>query len=138
MSASAVRLLCVDDNALDVERIERLARRLGEPVHVTHAGDGVEALALLEQSHDAGEPLPDGILLDLNMPRLDGHACLDAMRMQERFEQLFVCIVSTSMRETDRERAGRLGADAYLVKAVESDNLVELLASIRRFRQPPR
>jgi len=135
-----LRMLCVDDNALDLERIERLARRLDPVPDLITASDGIAALEWLadvsggSDGPDGGGRLPDGVLLDINMPRMDGHETLAAIRADESWKHLFVGMVTTSMRGSDRDRADTLGADAYLVKALTRDGLASTLDEVRRRR----
>jgi len=130
--ARPLRLLYADDNALDIERVERLARRLAEPLEVIPVRDGVDAVDLLNSALDGAGVLPDAVLLDLNMPRLSGHDTLTIIRDVNRLRHLYVGVITTSMRTLDRERANGLGADDYLVKALTSERLARMLDTVRR------
>ncbi len=137
-ATAACRILCVDDNDLDFERVQRLAPKLDIPVRLARAVDGAEALERLAACEPAadvadvahgGEPLPDLVLLDLNMPRLDGHECLAEIRRRPHWDRLRVVIVSTSMRVHDREGT-RAGAVDYLVKPLSLEALRALVTGV--------
>ena len=124
---SAFRVLCVDDDELDAEQVRRVARRLDPRLRVEHLTDGDEALAHLERV----DALPHLVLLDLNMPRLDGHGCLRAIRSDPSRAALPVAILTTSMRAADRNAALVAGATDYLVKPLTREALARLLARAR-------
>ena len=125
------RVLCVDDSAIDAELVYRLMRRLDAEVIVDRAGDGDEALVHLAAAETAGT-LPELVLLDLNMPRMDGHECLARIRERRAWDAVTVVILTTSMRASDRERAALGGAAEYLVKPPERDALARLLDAVRQ------
>lgn len=109
-----VKVLLVEDSSADVE-LARLALGRGRiPTDVRTAGNGAEALELLDDG--AGDDLPDLVLLDLRMPTMDGHEFLENINRVPALAALPVVIVTTSDLESDRERAHALGAHAYIVK----------------------
>jgi two-component system response regulator len=82
-------ILLVDDNAGDVRLLQEAFREVDDSLHVHVASDGVEAVAFLEQEGDhAGAPRPDIILLDLNMPKMDGREVLARIKGDDRFRQI--------------------------------------------------
>ena len=127
---SALRVLCVDDNEIDAELVRRLMGRLDASVIVDRADDGDDALAHLEAAEAAGT-LPQLVLLDLNMPRMDGHECLAGIRARPAWDAVPVVILTTSMRVSDRERAASGGAADYLVKPPGREALRLLLDGVR-------
>ena len=144
---AALRVLHVEDDELDAEFVRRLTRRVDGGVELSRARDGEEALEYLETATGAERgtgagtapgtatrALPHLVLLDLNMPRLDGHGCLAAIRANRAWDALHVAILTTSMREADREAALAGGAADYYVKPLREPALVELL---HRVRAPP-
>jgi chemotaxis family two-component system response regulator Rcp1 len=101
-------------------------------VHV--ASDGVEAVAFLEQEGDhAGAPRPDIILLDLNMPKMDGREVLARIKGDDRFRQIPTLVLSISDAEADVAKVYHLQANCYLIKPVEWDEFVHLVNRIRDF-----
>ncbi|MDL2343365.1 response regulator [Deinococcus sp. MIMF12] len=106
------RILLVDDNPNDVElALNALQDREAE---VEVAASGAEALAALH-----GRPLPDLILLDLNMPQMDGLAVLDQIRGAPATCRIPVVILSTSGEERDVADCYAHGATAYVVKPMD-------------------
>lgn len=114
---STKHLLLVDDSTDDLELAERLIIKTLPGVVVTCAHDGVKALALLHAP--IGERLvPDVILLDYRMPRLDGADVLQALRADEGTRHIPVVIVSSSNERADLKRCYDLGANSYVRKPV--------------------
>ena len=126
----AATLLVIDDNDLDFERIERGLKKLGADVPVRRALDGRDGLTVLHEmaTSESGKPL--AILLDLNMPRMNGLEFLEVVRADPTLCDTPVFFVSTSDRPDDVEKARELGVRGYLVKPVKKDELRELLASL--------
>ena len=91
-------------------------------INVTVAKDGMEAVALLE------EQVPDLVILDIEMPRMDGFEVVAHIRNQPRLRHLAVIMVTSRSGEKHRERATRLGVDDYLIKPYQEE---ELMRSIR-------
>ncbi len=73
------------------------------------------------------------LLLDINMPKMDGHAVLEHIRKSDEFQRLPVVILTTSKDETDRLKSYDLRANAYIVKPVGFDNLSEAVKTIHLF-----
>jgi DNA-binding NarL/FixJ family response regulator len=120
----AIRVLIVDDDPLF--RLGVAAALAGDDqleFILSEAGDGEAALALIASEE------PSVVLLDLNMPRLDGHAV--ARRLKERWPQVRVIVLTGSVAAEDRLRAERAGVDAFLEKRQLVDTqLSALIASI--------
>ena len=115
-----VRILVVDDEAQN----RRFMRRILEPLgyQVTEAGDGEEALA------SVGTSIPDIILLDIQMPRMDGYAVCRTLKSDPRTRLIPVVVVTSLDQIPDKVRAVELGADDYLAKPV---NITELTTRVR-------
>jgi putative two-component system response regulator len=114
------RILIVDDEPAN----RGLVRRVLEPqgYQVIEAGDGVEALALIAQS------LPDLILLDLNMPKLGGHAVVESVKRDPRSRLIPVVMLTSQDQFSEKMRAMESGVDDYLIKPF---NTVELVTRVR-------
>ena len=135
--AREARILLVDDSAHDVEltldafREERLVNQL------VVARSGQEALDLLFGRtlgpDGKREPLPDLILLDVNMPRVDGLEVLRQIKSTPVLRRIPVIILTTSRGEGDRAMTYDTGANSYLVKPVSLDGMLEIVRKIRGY-----
>ena len=125
-----MRILLVDDNQADVLLMREALRQaeIHHPVDV--AGDGEQALARLR---DTEAPAPDLMLLDLNLPRVDGREVLAQVKSDPELRSLPVIVLSTSSAPPDIEFAYAKGANAYVRKPLGMDRLVEAAKSIRDF-----
>ena len=114
-------ILLVEDDELDVIRIERALRKLDIEYDLYIAHNGKEALALL---NDVTKPLdPDVILLDLNMPKMNGIEFLRVLRNEEKFQHYKVFIMTTSSELSDRSITEELGIAGYIIKPLSyTDN----------------
>jgi two-component system response regulator len=122
-------ILLVEDNADDVELTLRAFQRAGIHHPVEVVSDGVEALEFLfaQGAHAAraGRPLPAVVLLDLNLPRLDGHEVLRRIRADARTRLLPVVILTSSVEEEDVARGYGGGCNSYVRKPVSYTEFVE-------------
>lgn len=125
-------ILLVDDNPMDVELTQLAFRksRLTNPIEV--ARDGEEALAWIPR-WAAGEPAPVVILLDINMPRVNGFEVLQALRAHPVSRRLPVVVLTTSSTSHDVDAAYRHGANSYIVKPVDFDKFRTVAAQIEMF-----
>lgn len=129
-----VEILLVEDNAGDV-RLTREALLEGKVYSNLHwAKDGVEALEFLrhEGSH-AEAPRPDIILLDLNLPKIDGREVLAAIKGDDQLKQIPVVVLTTSKAEEDVLRSYALHANCFITKPVDLDKFILVVKSIDRF-----
>lgn len=132
MTADSVALLVVEDNELDVERIERLLRRLQLDNSLVHALDGQEALSTLRGvPADTGLEQPFIVLLDLNMPRMNGYEFLAELRSDAALCATAVFVLSTSDAVVDIEQTARYDVAGYLTKPISAEELVDVIGSAR-------
>ncbi|WP_447554511.1 response regulator [Vreelandella sp. EE22] len=122
-------VLLVEDEPADVHLTKMAFNERHIWVDVHDVGDGVEALAFL---HREGEyqaaPRPDLILLDLNMPRMDGKAFLKRVKSLDSLRQIPVVVLTTSEAESDIVASYDLGAAGFIVKPMDIE---QFIASIR-------
>ena len=125
-------ILLVDDNPMDVELTQLAFRKskLTNPIEV--ARDGEEALAWIPR-WEAGEPTPVVILLDINMPRVNGLEVLQALRAHPVSRLLPVVVLTTSSTSHDIDAAYRHGANSYIVKPVDFDKFRTVAGQIELF-----
>ena len=127
-------LLLVEDNYGDVllTRQAFLGGRISNNLAV--AGDGEVAMAMLKQEGlYALQPRPDVILLDLNLPRMDGREVLRAIKTDPALQRIPVIILSSSKAEIDILKSYELNANGYIVKPVTFERLQEVVAAIESF-----
>lgn len=130
---SAVILLVEDDQG-DVELTQYTIEKSKIFIDLRVVGDGVEALAFLRQEGKyGGVPRPDLILLDLNMPRMDGRTFLAEMRADEALKAIPVVVLTTSQAEEDIIRSYRLGANCYVTKPVGLAEFTRVVNAIEDF-----
>lgn len=126
-----LNILLVEDDMVDVMNVRRAFKKaaISNPLWV--AGDGIEALEVLR-----GDSIPKGnrlILLDLNMPRMNGIEFLQALRADETLSATTVVVLTTSNEERDKVDAYRLNVAGYLLKPVTFNDFVELMATLNKY-----
>jgi chemotaxis family two-component system response regulator Rcp1 len=129
-----IKILLVEDNPGDV-RLTREALRDGKIYNNLYvARDGVEAMAFLRKTGQyAHAPRPDLILLDLNLPRKDGHEVLAEVKTDETLRRIPVVILTTSQAEEDVIKTYDLHVNCYITKPVDLDQFVKIVKSIEDF-----
>ncbi len=125
-------VLLVDDNPMDVELTLRAFKSSGMANPIEVARDGVEVIERIPR-WEAGEPTPLVILLDINMPRVDGLAVLAQLKLHEVLRMIPVVMLTTSAVGQDVEAAYALGANSYIVKPVNFDKFTQVAAQIRLY-----
>jgi len=118
MAPSRFSVLLVDDDDVATEGVLRSFRKHGVLCTTVVAMDGLEALDILRGRHDSKRI--DGpliVLLDLNMPRMDGFQFLEELRADARLRGTVVFVLTTSSRDADRNRAYNENVAGYMVKA---------------------
>ena len=127
MAAKTMRLLLVEDNPADVFLMETALEVSALPVEMAVARDGVEALEYLG-TVGTGRPYPDLMLLDLNMPRMNGFEVLETLRGDPALRHLPVVVFTTSSAPEDVKRAYALQANSYVSKPATLDEFLNLMA----------
>ena len=142
--ATPIEILLAEDNPGDVKLTEKAldTGKIQNTLHVVT--DGVEAMEFLRQEGEyADAPRPDLFLLDLNMPRMDGQAVLEAMDEHETLGRIPVVVLTSSAAEEDIIDSYDRHANAYLTKPVDFDGFVDIVRRIEDFwltvvKRPPR
>jgi CheY-like chemotaxis protein len=131
---AAIEVLLVEDSPGDVRLTQEALHDANRAVHLHVAFDGVEAMAFLgrEGSH-ARAPRPDLILLDLNLPRMDGREVLAQIKSDESLRTIPTIILTTSEARADIVRSYQLQANCFLSKPVQLDAFENLVKSINDF-----
>jgi CheY-like chemotaxis protein len=127
-------VLLVEDSPGDVRLTQEAFRDANQAIHLHVANDGVEAMAfLLREGAHASAPRPDLILLDLNLPKMDGREVLAHIKANDALKMIPTVILTTSEAEVDIVKSYRLSANCYLTKPVQLDAFENLVKSINDF-----
>jgi chemotaxis family two-component system response regulator Rcp1 len=129
-----VRVLLVEDSPGDVRLMQETLHEADTCVELHVAIDGAEAMAFLKREgiHSNAER-PDLILLDLNLPKMDGREVLTQIKADDSLKMIPTVILTTSDSEADILRSYRLQANCYLSKPVQLDSFESLVRSIKDF-----
>jgi two-component system, chemotaxis family, response regulator Rcp1 len=129
-----LQLLLVEDNPGDVRLTREAFRDVDGSVQLHVAADGVEAMAFLKREGTYGDaPRPDFILLDLNLPRMDGREVLAHIKADPGLRTIPTVILTTSDADADILKSYELNANAYLKKPVTLEAFESLVRSINDF-----
>jgi CheY-like chemotaxis protein len=131
--AEVPRVLMVDNNPGDLELAHLAIEEAGLVVDFAVARDGKEGQLALQRMSDGQERRCQAMLLDLNMPRMDGRQLLSWARAQPDFAELPIIILTSSHVDRDRVDCLAMGATAVWVKPLDFDCYVELMAKLTRF-----
>jgi two-component system response regulator len=129
-------ILIVEDNEDDYEATERSFRRARFINPISWCRNGQDALDFLRREGAyAGRPeiVADLILLDLNMPGLDGRGVLQILKSDERFKSIPVVVLTTSSDSKDVEKCYELGASTYIQKPVDFQGLAEAVRTMKDY-----
>lgn len=134
MTEKVTNILLVEDDYLDIMNVERELKKINieYPIHV--ARNGREALNMLRgEGTEKISPAPSVILLDINMPKMNGLEFLEELRREPEFSHIPVFIMTTSNEETDRMAAQRLNVSGYIVKPLTFDTFEKGPSSLDSF-----
>ena len=137
MTCSPITILLADDDEEDRMLIEDALRESRVLNELDSVKDGVELLEYLrgegEFAHRAGAPLPGLILLDLNMPRMDGREALLELKRDPRLRSIPVVVLTTSKAEEDIVRTYDLGVNSFVTKPVSFEVLIDIMRAITHY-----
>jgi chemotaxis family two-component system response regulator Rcp1 len=132
--ARPIEILLVEDNPGDVRMAVEALKDCRVHNNLSVVEDGVEALAFLRgRDPYAGRARPDLILLDLNLPRKDGHQVLAEIKADSELRQIPVVVLTTSENERDVNKAYDLNANCYITKPSGLEQFVAVMKSIQYF-----
>jgi two-component system, chemotaxis family, response regulator Rcp1 len=135
-AAGPLDLLLVEDNPADARLLHEAFAEAGIPVRIEHAEDAELALR-----HLRAAARPDVVLLDLNMPRVDGRAFLRELRSDPELAALEVIVLTSSHYDRDQRTCQQLGVRAYVIKPTDFDEMVSTarrIADLAARRVDPR
>jgi CheY-like chemotaxis protein len=129
-----MEVLLVEDSPGDVRLTQEAFRDANRSIHLHVAADGVEAMAFLrKEGAHVHAPRPDIILLDLNLPKMDGREVLAHIKEDDNLKTIPTVILTTSDAEADIVKCYQLHANCYLSKPVQFDAFELLVKSINDF-----
>ena len=133
-ATTPVRILVVDDDPGDVLMIEEALSESDVEKIIDVVSDGQEAMEFLRQEgRHTGAPRPDMILLDLNMPRMDGRQVLGAVKSDEDLRTIPIVVLTTSNADTDILGSYTLQANAYVTKPIDLDDFNDVVRRVDEF-----
>ena len=122
-----LNILLVEDNPADERLIREAFKAAAANVSILAASNGAEALALLRRER------PDMILLDLNLPAVDGREVLDSLKNDKRLRHIPIVILTSSVMPRDVLAAYRSGANCYLQKPIDLAQLFDKIKNLFQF-----
>ena len=129
-----VEVLLVEDSPGDIRLTREAFRDANAAIHLNVVTDGVEAMAYLRRQGDQVDaPRPAIILLDLNLPRMDGREVLAQIKADPSLKTIPTIILTTSEANADIVRSYELQANSYLTKPVQLEKFESLVDSINDF-----
>ena len=129
-----IQVLLVEDSPGDVRLTQEAFRDANTSIHLHVASDGVEAMAFLRQEGiHVHAPRPDIILLDLNLPKMDGREVLAHIKEDDSLKLIPTVILTTSDAEADIVKCYQFHANCYLKKPVQLNAFENLVKSINDF-----
>ena len=136
MEDRIVNVLLVEDDEVDVMNVKRTFKRsnISNPLYV--AGNGLEALRMLRGTATEAPVMPNSrriVLLDINMPKMNGIEFLQELRQDERLRATPVVVLTTSDEDQDRVEAYRLNVAGYILKPVTFTNFAEVMAALNKY-----
>ena len=137
MASSIPTLMVIEDDVVDIEALQRLVKKRGLPFPVIPVEDARTALEMLRDERFV-EQIQEKliVLLDINMPGLNGHQFLDELRRDERLKRTVVFILTTSDHRLDIKRAYESNVAGYFVKS-NIDGLLDTIESYAQFAEFP-
>jgi CheY-like chemotaxis protein len=131
MDDRTLNILLVDDDDVDVMNVKRALKKANIESPITVAGNGIEALSMLRSGQ-----VPDArrlVLLDINMPKMNGIEFLREVRKDPALHSLSVVMLTTSNEDRDRVEAYQLNVAGYLLKPVTFHAFVDVMATLNKY-----
>lgn len=128
-----IRILLVEDNPGDVRLVREAFDQVSAETSIRAVTDGADALESLRDRRSADAGLPDLVLLDLNLPRVDGFSVLEEIETDPELARIPCIILTGSNAREDIRKSYELAANTYLTKPSDPDEFVSLASSIEQF-----
>lgn len=136
MKDGIINILLVEDDEVDVMNVKRAFKKsnISNPLYI--AGNGLEALAMLRSNQDKPPVVPSQrrlILLDLNMPRMNGLEFLQQLRADAQLKPTPVIVLTTSDEDRDKVEAYNLNVAGYILKPVTFSKFSEVIITLNKY-----
>jgi CheY-like chemotaxis protein len=130
-----VNILLVEDDKVDIMNVQRAFEKNSIANPLTVANNGIEALAMLRgtDGFEKIDPLPKIILLDLNMPKMNGLEFLKEIRHDEELKRISVFVMTTSNEDKDKLHAFQQNVAGYIVKPVSFEKFTSAVAVLNNY-----
>ncbi len=122
----------IEDNAADVDLITRVLKKADKSTQIYLAQDGEEAIEMLN-GWAGNIPNPMIVLLDLKLPKIDGLDVLKIIKENSRLKPLPVVVLTSSNQNQDVQKAYLLGANSYVIKAIDFDEFSKAIEMIQKY-----
>lgn len=122
----------IEDNAADVDLITRVLKKADKSTQIYLAQDGEDAIEMLN-NWSGNIPNPMIVLLDLKLPKIDGLDVLKIIKENSRLKPLPVVVLTSSNQNQDIEKAYLLGANSYVIKAIDFDEFSKAIEMIQKY-----
>lgn len=129
----SLKILLVEDTPSDVRLIREALKETPVPVEMTVAYDGIEAMKILHASENNRSSRPDLMLLDLNLPRMNGREVLAEVKSSPSLKQIPVLVMTSSHADEDIAQAYALNANCYITKPGDLGEYISVVRAIEDF-----
>ncbi|MHA7812129.1 MAG: response regulator [Phycisphaerales bacterium] len=134
MNHRPTHFLLVEDDSSHAELVRIAMEENAVANTMDHVEDGVEAVKYLNLEEPyAASRRPDVVLLDIRLPRMDGHELLEYMKTSEQFATIPVVMLTTSDADSDRARAYKHNANSYVTKPVDFDQFRKMVRDLQLY-----
>lgn len=129
-----MRILLVEDNEGDIVLINEALKEVSNNYELTVVRDGEQAIEYLERKGEYENALtPHFVILDLNLPKIEGKVVLSSIKGNDNLKKIPVVILTTSNSESDISESYALNANGYIIKPIGFQRFMEVVASISQF-----
>lgn len=129
MECKKLNILLIEDDAIEVMKLHRVISSKGLNHSIVEANNGVEALGILQKK----EALPDIILLDLNMPKINGIEFLSILKADEVLKHLPTIVLTTSNNQKDVLECYKIGIAGYVIKPLKYEDYVQKIEAVLKY-----
>lgn len=136
MNRKSIDVILIEDDQGDAEMIIRALKKNMPNVELVHVEDGAAAIDIIfgqGEYSGQGPRIPQMVILDLNMPKMDGPHVLKNIRYDERTRRIPVVVLTSSKEDSDLGRCYDLGVNSYIVKPVEYQHFTETISEISHY-----